>query len=271
MKKNFSFFYGRGGAGIIRGIQMAEYLGAKKNPAEGFENDICVYVKVKPPDNHPKRSYLDIVDATDKVGYLMNNHKIGIIVESEIARKYLEERTGRKDVVLIQEHHCNYERALRPDRPVAVVGIIGSRDSFQLPLAEFESELKKMGLNLLYYTNFWEHFKAGRLAVVDFYKKIDIQVVYRKDWFAKRKSFSNPLKLENAGSFCIPTVSYPEISYKNEWNDHFIEATSMWEMLKHVRRLKEDPPFYKEWQERSLELTEKYHIKNIVKLYRALT
>lgn len=270
MNNTFSFFYSKGGAGIIRGIQMAEYLGAKKNPTEGFEDDICVYVKVRPPDNHPKCSYLDIVDAADKVEYLMNNPKIGIIVESEIARGYLQAKTGRKDIVLIQEHHCNYERALRPDRPVAVVGIIGSGDSFQLPLPEFESELKKMGLNLLYYKDFWAHFKTGRLAVVDFYKQVDIQVVYRKDWFAKRKSFSNPLKLENAGSFGIPTVSYPEISYKDEWNDHFIEATSMKEMLKHVRRLKEDPVFYKEWQDRSLERAERYHIEHISKLYKKL-
>ena len=76
--------------------------------------------------------------------------------------------------------------------------------------------------------------------------------------------------MENAGSFGIPTVAYPEISFKDEWNDHFIEATSMKEMLKHVRRLKEDPVYYKEWQQRSLEWAEKYHIDNIAKLYRQL-
>lgn len=268
MKNTFSFFYGRGGAGLIRGVQMAEYLGAKKNPTKGFKNDICIYVKVRPPDNHSKRSYLDIVDAADKVEYLINHPEMGIIVESEIAKKYLEAKLGRKDIVLIQEHHCNYERVLRPDRPVAVVGIIGSRDSFQLPLPEFKKELNKTGLNLLYYEDFWAHFKTGRLTVVDFYKQVDIQVVYRKDWFAKVKSFSNPLKLENAGSFGIPSVAYPEISYKDEWNDHFIEATSMGEMLRHVRRLKEDPVFYKEWQERSRGWAEKYHIEHISKLYK---
>src|SRR3989304_8326463 len=61
MKNTFSFFYGRGGAGLIRGVQMAEYLGAKKNPTKGFKNDICTYVKIRPPDNHSKRSYLDLV------------------------------------------------------------------------------------------------------------------------------------------------------------------------------------------------------------------
>ena len=40
-----SFFYGTGGAGDIRGKQTADYLGGKKNPKEGFENDICIYVK----------------------------------------------------------------------------------------------------------------------------------------------------------------------------------------------------------------------------------
>ncbi len=249
---------------------MADFLKAKKNPAKGFKRDICIYVKVRPPDDHPKHSYLDFVDATDKVEYVGSHPEVGVIVQTEIAKKYLEERTGRKDIIVIPEHHCNYERTLRPDRPVTTVGIIGGKDTFQLPLPEFEAGLKKMGLNLLYYEGFWKHFKTGRLAVVDFNNKIDIQVVYRKEWYIKSRYFANPLKLENAGSFGIPTVSYPEKDYKAEWNDHFIEATSLWEMLKHVRRLKEDPVYYKEWQARSLEPAEKYHIERISKLYKKL-
>src|SRR3990167_7107951 len=30
---------------MIRGDQIAEYLGAKVNPTEGYENDICIYIK----------------------------------------------------------------------------------------------------------------------------------------------------------------------------------------------------------------------------------
>jgi len=267
MKKTFSFFYSRGGAGIIRGIQMAEYFGAKQNPTEGFEDDICVYVKVRPPDNPSKHSYLDIVDAADKVEYVRDNPKVGIIAQSKIAKKFLEARTGRKDVIWIPEHHCNHERFLRPDRPVTTVGIIGSRESFQLPLLEFEHELNKMGLELLYHEDYWSHYKTGRLSVVDFYKQIDVQVVFRNHPKHKVLSFTNPLKLENAGSFGIPTVSYPEVSYKDEWNNKFIEATSMREMLRHVKRLKVDPAYYQMWQKISSKKAEEYNIEHIAKLY----
>ena len=34
---------------LIRGNQMAEYLGGKLNPTEGYENDVCIYVKPHVP------------------------------------------------------------------------------------------------------------------------------------------------------------------------------------------------------------------------------
>ena len=51
---------------MIRGDQIADYIGAKLNPSSGFEDDVCIYVKPhveRPPfDFKGKKSYLDIVD-----------------------------------------------------------------------------------------------------------------------------------------------------------------------------------------------------------------
>ena len=34
---------------MIRGVQVAEQIGAKLNPEEGYENDVCIYVKPHVP------------------------------------------------------------------------------------------------------------------------------------------------------------------------------------------------------------------------------
>ena len=79
-----SFFANGHGSGEIRGRQMVEHLGAgaRLNPAEGYEDDVCIYVKRKPPDDFPKRSYLDILDASARLGWLEKHPGMGVIASS---------------------------------------------------------------------------------------------------------------------------------------------------------------------------------------------
>jgi glycosyltransferase involved in cell wall biosynthesis len=274
MKKNFSFFYARGGSGYIRGKQMAQYLGGKENPTEGYENDICIYVKVHPPDSHPLHSYLDVDDSGVAVLHVKTHPELGVIAISEIAKDYLEEFLGRRDVVFIPHQHCNFERRVRPDRPVKTVGIIGSKvTAFEYPIQPFREKLAKMGLELKFEEDYWNTYKTNekqemRLNVADFYYSIDIQVGFRpKPIYWIRDHLQNPNKLGNSSSFGIPMVAYPEPSYEREWDGCYVPARTIEEMLAQIKRLKDDPVFYKEIADRALKRSENYHIDQVAKRY----
>lgn len=273
----FSFFYHRGGAGHIRGIQIGNYLKAKLNPSSGYENDTCIYVKVPPTESYPKHSYLDVVDAPKAVEWLRThpNKKIGVIAISEVAKDWIYKTTGRNSI-LIPHHHCNYERWVRPEREVKTVGIIGCQSAFQYPVEKIRSKLKDIGLELLYDEDHWAHYnnepnekgKDSREKVCNFYKKIDIQIVWRpKGISEKYEKLRSPLKLENTASFGIPTVAFPEEDYVREWNGVFIPTNTIDELIYFVKRLKDEQGLYKNYQSLGLELAEKYHIESISKLY----
>lgn len=268
--KTFSFFYAAGSAGYVRGEQIADYLGGKKNPTSGFEDDICVYVKVIPPDKPPKNTYLDIDDAPRAVDYLKKHPEVGIISTCKTTSAYLTALLKRDDIVVIPHAHCNYERWVRPEKEVKTVGIIGSITSFQYPRDKFEKELAKIGLTLSYEEDYWNTYrstedKPGREKVCDFHKTIDIQVVWRPKMYAPK--FKNPNKLANAGSFGIPTVSYPEESFVNEWGGYYIAVASIEAMVKVCRDLKEHPAYYRHYSDKVLRKAEENHIENISKLY----
>lgn len=276
-KKKFSFFYTRGVAGYVRGHQMALYLGGKENPTKGFKNDICIYVKILPPENPPKHTYLDVDDSWQAAEYLKTHPKLGVIAISETAKDYLSKLLGRDDIIFIPHQHCNFERWVRPwRRPVKTVGIVGATSSFQYPLDVFGQQLKKIGLELKYERNRWRAYrsvpdKGLRLKICDFYKSIDIQVVWRPVYkYSREAPFKNPNKLENAGSFGIPTVSFPEPSFVREWNRRFIQVNSVGRLIKVCNRLKSDSQYYRWYARKALQRAEDYHIDKIAELYRKL-
>jgi glycosyltransferase involved in cell wall biosynthesis len=275
----FSFFYTAGGASTIRGYQMAQYLGAKSNPKTGYEDDICVYVKKIYTKTYPKHAYLDILDAPEAITYAKNHPDLGIIADTQIAQKYIAGVLGRQDIVLIPHHHCNYERFVRPDREVKTVGIIGSKKAFQYPIEEIRTKLAALGLELLYDGDYWPLYdnkpnhlgKDGREKVVNFYKKVDIQIAWRlKAWSPSYEPLSRPLKLMNAGSFGIPTVAYPERSYVDEWDGCFLPAADIQELIYLVNGLRENHFFYQQIAKKTLRRAEDYHISKIAKLYQDL-
>ena len=264
---NYSFFYSAGTAGYVRGEQMAEALGGKKNPKDGYENDICIYVKVLPPENPPKHSYADVDDSTRLAKYLENHSNIGVIATSNNTRDYLAEKLNRDDIVVIPHAHCNYEKWVRPDREVKTVGVIGSITSFQADTDEFASKLKEIGLEFIYEKKYWDTYQNNRLKVCDFHKKIDIQVCWRPKMPSKQ--FKNPNKLVNAGSFGIPTVAYKEDGFK-EWDKCYISIHRINYMIGVCKELKESKRYYNYYSKKALEKAEFNHIDNIIKLYKKL-
>ena len=266
-----SVFHRSGSGGICRGIQVAKAIGAKINPKEGYENDLCIYAKVIPLVNIPKHAYMDVNDAPRALHWMQEHPEVGVIAVSEVQKEYLEKELGRKDIHLIPHHHCNYERFRRVDRPVEVVGIIGSQNAFQFPIKEFRNRLKGLGLTLKYDENYWEKYGKSpdpRKSVIDFYKTIDIQVAWRPTaWSPGYDPLRNPLKLSNAGSFGIPTIAYPEPSYMREWAGSFIPAKTIEDVYHQLRELKTNPTLYKIMSERTMETAEKYHMDHIKQLY----
>jgi len=259
---NISFFTNGGGSGKIRGEQIAKHLGAKLNPKQGFENDICIYVKRVPHSPCPKRTYIDVIEDSLGLRWVRDKKEVGIIASSVSIKDYMERKTGRKDIVLIPQHHCNFERIKRTRKVATTVGIIGNKHSFQYPLDKLEKKLDKIGMMLKTFIR--PNFKS-RQDVVDFYKEIDIQLVWRPDIDDVLK---NPLKLVNALSFEIPTVAYPEMNFVRELEGYFIPITTIDNMIHYVKDLKDFS--YNAWVMNALFKAEEYHIDNIAKLYKKL-
>jgi hypothetical protein len=255
-----SFFTHSGGAGLIRGEQVAKHLGAKLNPKSGFENDTCIYVKCVPPEHYSENTYIDVVEDSAGLRWVKSHPKVGIIASSKSIYDYLSKKLSN-EIVLIPQHHCNFERQVRTRTKVDTVGIIGNKASFQYPIGEFEAKLNSMGMKLK--TLIKKSFD-DREEVVDFYKQIDIQVVWRP---GSDGVLRNPLKLINAMSFGIPTISYPEKDFVTELNGYFWDVKSIDEMIDAITILKNNEDVYAMSAIKSLEKAKEYHIDNICQLY----
>lgn len=257
---NFSFFLQSSGAGQLRGRQMAAYLNGKVNPESGYEDDICIYVKWYPLGPSPKNTYLDVVDSKRSGGWIAALPNAGVICVSKLLQDYFNSITTERNLVLIPHHHCNYERTKRVDREVTTVGVIGNFHAiFYNDLERVKEGLKNHGFDFIY-----EQRYKSRQDVIDFYNKIDIQIVWRPH---VRPRFCNPLKLSNAGSFGIPTVSFAEPNFVLEWNDHFVPVMSVDDLVRQVCKLEGNKGYYEEMSNKALEKAEEYHIENISKLY----
>jgi hypothetical protein len=250
----------RRGSSTIRGEQIAEYLGAKLNPASGYDDDICIYVKPNIKTKFTKHSYIDIMDVSRNTFLSFIHLGIPIIVSSRPAYEIYSEAFKKHRIVLIPQHHCNYER-LKRDRPkVTTVGIIGYHASFVYPMEDVRKRLQEIGMELLF-----ENHILNRTDAVNFYKKIDIQITWAEStWITK-----NAMKLYNAASFGIPTVARKQQIYK-EFEGYYIPVNTIDEMIKEIVKLKEDKEYYAQYSAHILPKAEEYHISNIAKLYKQL-
>lgn len=246
------------GASYIRAQQIAEYLGAKFNPKEGFENDICIYVKPNGHENFAKNSYIDVVDGNTLIPWLKQRPQFPVIAASESAYEYMKKHLTNK-IILIPQHHCNFERFKRNRKVIDTVGIIGIDSSFMYDFNEIEERLKKIGMKL------FKGFEyKNREDVCNLYKQIDIQIT----WRTLNMPLKNPLKLYNAASFGIPTVGYQEDCYK-EMEGYYIPVKTIDELIEKVDKLKE-VCYYTEYANKIAEKAEFWHIDNIAKLYKQL-
>jgi len=249
---------------IIRGNQIAERIGAKLNPQKGYENDVCIYVKphVKKGDLfvfEGKRSYLDIIDGHNLGQLAVKNPHVGVIVCSEADYKTMSGIIPNK-IVLIPQHHCNFENQKRTRTGIKTVGVIGTQSAFPYLPMGIEQELNKRGIKLIEFSSFFD-----RKDIIDFYLSIDVQIV----WRPYRKLLSNPLKIVNAASFGIPTIAFDELAF-SEVKGSYLPVCSLDEFMGHLDDLRNDLSLYKHYASEAVKIAEKYHIDTIAKLYENL-
>ncbi len=248
---------------LIRGIQMSEQLGCKLNPTEGYKNDVCIYVKPHIPPGYDfkfeGKPYMDIIDGWG-LGPLMVKHpEVPVIVISQFDYEVLSKILPNK-IILIPQHHVNFEREVRNKDAVVNVGVVGTKGAFPFLPKELEDGLAERGMKLVEFSKF-----DTRRGIQDFYKDLFVQIV----WRPYRKRLANPLKLVNGASFGVPTIALEEESFK-ELNGYYLPAHNLAEFFMQLDHLRKDPHLYEDYSSRCIAKAEEYHIENIAKLYRKL-
>lgn len=245
----------------IRGDEIAAYLGAKLNPVDGYENDVCIHVKPKYLDKVKDGDWIDYLDSRNLIYFLKERPLVNVIASSECSYHYLTENLPNK-VVLIPSHHINVERYRRDRKEVTTVGYIGSPSP--KAFEEYENirkHLQSVGLEFITCFDF-----KTREDAINLYRSIDIFLI--GDLPKSDTHQKNPTKIINAASFGVPTIAHPVVGYQ-EIDGYYIHASSIAEMLVEAVKLK-DQAVYDEWSKKVVEMSERYHISNIAKLYQAL-
>src|SRR3989344_3607336 len=250
---------------IIRGEQIAAQIGAKLNPKRGYENDVCIYVKPHVPRGYDfkfegRKPYLDIIDGWTLGPVLTMHPEVTAIACSRTDCDTLGQIVNNK-IIFIPQHHCNFERLKRDWDQITTVGVIGTTGAFPFLPEGLKDRLAERGMDFIEFSNFYT-----RQDIVDFYKKTDVQIV----WRPYRKRLANPLKIVNAASFGIPTIALDEPYFK-EMRDCYIPVHTLDEFLNELDNLRSNPELYEKYAKRCLKKAEEYHIENIAKLYQELT
>jgi hypothetical protein len=145
---------------------------------------------------------------------------------------------------------------VRRDRDgIKTVGVVGGPGAIQCGLEELREYLEYLGLEF----RWLQHFRHPP-EIVEFYKGLDVQVV----WRMQDRPLKNPLKIINAMSFGIPTVGYPEIAY-GEVDGYYWPVTTLAELMVAIGKLQEGFD-----AQRLIDKAEEYHIDNIAPLYKEL-
>lgn len=245
----------------IRGDEIAEYIGAKLNPKDGFENDVCIHVKPKYLERVKDGHWIDYLDSRNLIYFLKERPLVNVIAHSKVSYDYLRENLTNK-VVLIPSHHINIEglHVFRSD--IRTVGYIGaaSPEAFKT-YAEIGEQLKAVGLDFKACFSF-----KTRQDAIELYKSIDIFII--GDLPKANTHQKAPTKIINTGSFGIPTIACPVPGYA-EIEGSYIHASTLDEMITAAEKLK-DKEIYDEWSSKALKMAEPYHISKIAELYKQL-
>lgn len=243
---------------IIRGEQIANFLRAKLNPKEGYENDTLIYVKPIRLDLCPPGSYIDVNDDPKLAENLKNRPDVNLISTTTAHVEWLSSFLPNK-IVHIPHQHMNFERNRRTRTEVTTCGYVGADSPSQRQMVrDMREALEKVGMKLVSLLNF-----ETREDIIKFYQSIDIQVI-GSFGFLSTTPWYHEKKIVDAMSFGIPTVSDRKLGYRDV-EGFYIPVSNMTELVEEVLKLKGG------WDiNRLIDKAEGYHISNIAKLYEKL-
>lgn len=248
---------------MIRGDQIADFIGAKLNPKSGYENDVCIYVKPMVRKGEDLKlegkPYIDIIDGHNLGQVALKHPEAGVIVCSKADYSTMKSCISN-EVVFIPQHHCNFERTIKSCSKIQNIGVIGTYGALKFLPDGLEKALNERGINLVFFHKFFT-----RQDIVNFYKSIDLQIVYRP----YKKRLSNPLKIVNAASFGIPTIALDEKAFK-EVEGCYIPVDSYEELIKEIDRISTNWELYLDMTMYCVKKAEEYHIENVANLYKEL-
>ena len=252
---------------IVRGEQIAAFMSNVRlnPPIEDYrDEDIFIYVKpnIKPGNDFKfeKKSYIDIHDGWDLIHTLKKYPEVGVIAYGDLAYEVLSKELTNK-IVNIPHHHVNFERTIRKRDKILKVGTTGSPAAWDYIPDVIKEGLKKRGIKLELYSNFYP-----RMSVSRFHESVDVFIHWRP--FLDRK-LSCPFKIINAASFGVPTIALEEPSFK-EVPGCYLPVKTPEDWLDTLDRFIESSELYQAISRQCLQTAEEYHIDNISKLYERL-
>jgi hypothetical protein len=252
-------------SGETRGAQIAENIGAKINPTEGYENDLCIFVKGFNMQKAKTGDYVDFSDeAVDRLApFLIARPDVNVIAHSLYAYNFLKDKLPNK-VVLIPQQHINWENAGRVKNNPIVGGYIGRPSHISV---EIQNEIKETLANIG--VEFVIAFEwTTRQDAVDFYKKVDFLVLGGYGKLPSELWQITPTKMINAAAFGVPSIAFMRVGYE-EFEGYYTQFKTMEDLIGEVEKLKDDQ-YYQEYADRIKKKAEEYHVSKIGELYKNL-
>jgi glycosyltransferase involved in cell wall biosynthesis len=245
----------------IRGYEMAEYLGAKLNPKDGYENDVCIHVKPRGLNRVLDGHWVDVLDEMDAVGWLKVRPKVKVISASKSSDDYLRSEL-ENEIRLIPQHHINFDNLRRSGGEVTTGGYVGAISPTAVGIYSGVAErFKEVGMAFKTCLDF-----KTREDSINLYKSIDIFVI--ADFSPDYNPNKIPTKIINAASFGVPSVAFPLSGYK-EIEGAYIRVTDMNQLMEEVAKLR-NKEYYSFRSKIALEMSQRYHISKIAELYKKL-
>ena len=250
----------------VRGRQVAEFLGAKFNPKEGYENDVIIHIKPRNLLKVKDGEWVDMGDGQHLIEEFKLRPKVKVIIISDYAYECYKDILPN-EMVVIPHHHVNWERATREKNNPIVGGYIGRPSPIAININNRLKEiLKKVGVDFISCYN-W----TCRQDAVDFYKSIDFIIIGATDDLDITCPVQTPTKMINAAAFGVPSIAYFRKGYK-EFEGYYTPFTfkNIDDLLHEVQRLK-DKNYYDCQACRLIEKAEEYHISKIIERYKVLS
>lgn len=245
------------------------------------QQDLIISIKCYPnkPNIPSNQTYIDLVDSADEhlIKILKNNPEINALVQTPFNRIYLQDKFNLKNKIYPIRHcHCNNEKLKRFDDPfiknkIPILLYNGHPSGFENSL-EFKRKADKWGFKfkMVHTCNQYSGEKARKEAI-KLYREADIFLAFRTK--PKRAGLplkmKGPTKLNNAGSFGLPCVAYPEPAFATNFDKpgNFLRAKSFEDMIGWCMELKANADMYYQLGRMAYIDSTAFHIDNVINEY----